>query len=290
MKKLLPVALLAVAAACTQEPVRVVLKGDQFFGRDQQLASTQNPYESHVQIRTEPMAQAQPVTQVGVSELPPIRSAYQETAFQDTTRPMARIMTSPVQQDISEIQMMPAVQQENTAARFAPAAIQVESPSGASDVSQNWYQGKVTLAKAEVAEVAPVAQAHGENFIWPVRGKIISNFGPKANGLHNDGINIAANLGDPIYAAADGVVVYAGNDLKGYGNMVILRHQNGWMTAYAHANQLMVEQNTRVLQGQRIATVGATGSVESAQLHFGLRNGKTPVDPAQYLGADVASR
>ena len=135
---------------------------------------------------------------------------------------------------------------------------------------------------------APQAATPNHQFIWPVRGKIISNFGPKANGLHNDGINISANTGDPFYAAADGVVVYAGNDLKGYGNMVILRHADGWMTAYAHADRLLVKENARIRQGEQIGNVGATGSVTSAQLHFGLRNGAAPVDPAKYLGSDFA--
>jgi murein DD-endopeptidase MepM/ murein hydrolase activator NlpD len=108
--------------------------------------------------------------------------------------------------------------------------------------------------------------------------------------LHNDGINIAANAGEPFYAAADGVVVYAANDLKGFGNMVILRHAEGWMTAYDHADRLLVKQNERVRQGQQIGVVGATGSVNQAQLHFGLRQGKQPVDPSKHLGSAYAAR
>lgn len=303
MKKLLPVAVLAIAA-CTQEPVRVVLKGDQFFGQDQ-FASNEsanrvgfNPHASvsRIEIQQEAYAEPQRVESVGVSELPPLQGAYQTSAFRDNTRPEARVMAAPqMQQQLAEIQMAPPtprpyVSPEETAARFAPAAMQVESPSASSETNSNWYQGRIVLAKAEMVEQPEAVNAQPAPFIWPVRGKVISPFGPKSNGLHNDGINIAAELGAPIYASADGVVVYAGNDLKGYGNMVILRHENGWMTAYAHANQLMVDQNTRVRQGQKIATVGATGSVESAQLHFGLRNGKTPVDPAQYLNSNIASR
>lgn len=260
MKKLLLPAALMVAVACTQEPVNVVLKGNQFFGKD----GAQTASVSSFTFREETRLSPQPVGGVGVSELPPLGSQ--------------------VEKDLSEIRLIPASRGED-AGRFTPAALKVESPGVASEVAEDWYQGQVVLARAERAAGAPDAP----DFIWPVRGKIISHFGPKANGLHNDGINISAQIGDPVYAAAGGVVVYAGNDLKGYGNMAILRHENGWMSAYAHADQLLVAENERVAQGQRIATVGMSGNAESAQLHFGLRNGKSPVNPAQFLGSDFAS-
>lgn len=264
MKKLLPVALLAIAA-CTQEPVQVVLKGNQFFGRDgQQMA--QNSYtssvafnsqstESRIVMREEPPAEPQQIGSVGVSELPPL-------------------VPPSVENDLSEIKLIPAgaaVQSQPEGLRMATAVTQ----------DKTWYNGEIEL-KNDRGLDSPA-------FIWPVRGKIISHFGKKANGSHNDGINISAHLGDPIYASSNGTVVYAGSDLKDYGNMVILRHENGWMSAYAHADRLLVKENERVSQGQRIATVGTSGSVDTAQLHFGLRNGKSPVDPAKFLGSDFAS-
>jgi murein DD-endopeptidase MepM/ murein hydrolase activator NlpD len=120
-------------------------------------------------------------------------------------------------------------------------------------------------------------------FRWPVRGRVIAGFGPSPNGLQNDGVNLAVPEGTPIKAAEDGVVAYAGNELKGYGNLVLVRHSNGFVTAYAHASQIMVKRGDPVKRGQVIALSGQTGNVTSPQLHFEIRKGSTPVDPAQYL-------
>jgi len=128
-------------------------------------------------------------------------------------------------------------------------------------------------------------------FIWPVAGgKIISHFGPKSGGRSNDGINISVAEGEPIYAAGGGTVVYAANELKGYGNMVIIRHGDGWMTAYAHARSIAVKKGDSVKQGDIIGYVGQTGSVTSPQLHFAIRDGRTPVDPELYLPKTLAGQ
>jgi len=122
------------------------------------------------------------------------------------------------------------------------------------------------------------------SFLWPVRGKVISGYGPKDDGLYNDGINIAAPRGTPVAAAADGVVAYVGNDLKSYGNLVLIRHGGGTMTAYAHLASLRAKRGMIVRQGQVIGTVGATGAVSAAQLHFEIRHGSKTCDPRSYLG------
>jgi murein DD-endopeptidase MepM/ murein hydrolase activator NlpD len=122
------------------------------------------------------------------------------------------------------------------------------------------------------------------SFRWPVKGRVIAGFGSKPNGTQNDGINLAVPEGTPIKAADDGVVAYAGNELKGYGNLVLIRHSNGFVSAYAHASELMVKRGDTIKRGQVIAHAGQTGSVTSPQLHFEIRKGSTPVDPAQYLG------
>jgi len=124
----------------------------------------------------------------------------------------------------------------------------------------------------------------GSKFMWPVTGKILSSFGPKEGGLHNDGINIQARRGDQVKAADAGVVVYAGDDLKGYGNLLLIRHSGGWVTAYAHNDRLLVKRGDRVKRGQVIAWVGITGGVGEAQLHFEIRKGTVAVDPMKYLG------
>ena len=119
--------------------------------------------------------------------------------------------------------------------------------------------------------------------MWPLRGRLISNFGAKAKGLHNDGINIAAPLGAPVRAAKEGVVAYAGNELRGFGNLLLIKHANGWVTAYAHAGKVLVKRGDKVGKGQIVARVGKTGAVTRPQLHFEMRRGKRPVNPKRYL-------
>jgi len=127
------------------------------------------------------------------------------------------------------------------------------------------------------------ANAGAAGFRWPARGRIIAGFGPKPTGQQNDGINLALPEGTPVKAADDGVVAYAGNELKGYGNLVLIRHANGFVTAYAHASELMVKRGDAIKRGQVIAKSGQTGNVTSPQLHFEIRKGASPVDPMQHL-------
>ena len=133
--------------------------------------------------------------------------------------------------------------------------------------------------------VAKETQAAGAlpSFRWPVKGRVIAGFGAKLNGVQNDGINLAVPEGTPVKAADDGVVAYAGNELKGYGNLVLVRHANGYVSAYANASELLVKRGDSVKRGQAIAKAGQTGNVTSPQLHFEIRKGSTPVDPTQYL-------
>jgi murein DD-endopeptidase MepM/ murein hydrolase activator NlpD len=120
-------------------------------------------------------------------------------------------------------------------------------------------------------------------FRWPVRGKVITGYGAKTNGKSNDGINVAVPEGTPVKAAEDGVVAYSGNELKGYGNLILVRHSNGYVTAYAHASELLVKRGDTIKRGQVIAKSGQSGEVGSPQLHFEIRKGSQPVDPLQFL-------
>jgi murein DD-endopeptidase MepM/ murein hydrolase activator NlpD len=115
---------------------------------------------------------------------------------------------------------------------------------------------------------------------WPVQGPILSGFGPKGPGLNNDGVNIGAPKGAPVVAAAPGTVVYAGDEMKGFGNLVLIRHEGDWVTAYAHLDRVMVKKDSVVAQGDEIGTVGKTGNVSTPQLHFETRQSGKPVDPA----------
>lgn len=123
----------------------------------------------------------------------------------------------------------------------------------------------------------------GRGFTWPVKGRVISGFGPREGGLHNDGINILAPAGSEVRAAENGIVVYAGNELRGFGNLLLVKHGDGYTTAYAHADQLLVGRGDQVQRGQVIATVGQTGNVSQPQLHFEIRKGPRPVDPRKEL-------
>ena len=138
------------------------------------------------------------------------------------------------------------------------------------------------------AVVAPPIGHGSGKFLWPVNGKIVSPFGAKDGGLHNDGINIAAPLGTPVRAADNGVVVYAGNELRGFGNLLLVRHADGWVSAYAHCDALLVKRGDQVKRGQVIGRVGQSGNVTAPQLHFELRKGAEAVDPLSQLGPQGA--
>lgn len=124
----------------------------------------------------------------------------------------------------------------------------------------------------------------GGTFAWPVSGRLLSGYGPKKGGLHNDGINIAAPRGTPVKAADNGVVVYAGDGLEGYGNLVLIRHQDRWVTAYGHMDRVHVRKGDVLRRGQTIGTTGSTGSVDSPQLHFEIRRGTKAINPKPLLG------
>lgn len=122
-------------------------------------------------------------------------------------------------------------------------------------------------------------------FLWPLKGRVISEFGPAAAGARNDGIDIEAERGEPVHAAAEGTVSYVGNELKGYGNLILLQHDNGFITAYAHSETVTVERGQHVAKGQVIAYAGTTGDVSEPQLHFELRFGTKAINPQPYLVA-----
>ena len=170
----------------------------------------------------------------------------------------------------------PAVKPPTLGAPKQPVASTDVSHSESAAVATPEASQPTGSVKAGVAD-APAG------FRWPVHGRVIAGFGPKTNGQQNDGINVAVPEGTPVKAAEDGVVAYAGNELKGYGNLVLVRHANGYVTAYAHAKELMVKRGDTIKRGQVIAKSGQTGTVDSPQLHFEIRKGPSPVDPMPML-------
>ena len=143
----------------------------------------------------------------------------------------------------------------------------------------------VVETKTKGTEVASAggAAVPAAKFRWPAKGKVIANFGARPDGTHNDGINVAVPQGTDVQAAEQGTVAYAGSELKGYGNLVLLRHESGWVTAYAHNEELLVKRGDKVKRGQAIAKAGKTGTVDQPQVHFELRQGQKPVDPTPYM-------
>ncbi len=181
--------------------------------------------------------------------------------------------------------VIPGVQAQapvaQSAPRPAPQRVVEALPPASNSARMVTPSAEQPAPATAVAEAEPMGNAPG--FRWPVRGRVIAGFGPKPTGQQNDGINLAVPEGTAVKAADDGVVAYAGNELKGYGNLVLVRHSNGLVTAYAHASEVMVKRGDTIKRGQVIAKSGQTGNVSSPQLHFEVRKGTTPVDPMQYL-------
>ena len=144
-------------------------------------------------------------------------------------------------------------------------------------------QREIVRDDTQYTQDAPIAGA--PHFAWPVSGHVISNFGSSQNGERNDGINIATRMDEPIHAAAGGTITYEGNELRGYGNLILIRHADGYVTAYAHASRIMVSRGDVVTKGQVIGYSGQTGDVNTPQLHFEIRHDTQPVNPRPLLVA-----
>jgi murein DD-endopeptidase MepM/ murein hydrolase activator NlpD len=134
----------------------------------------------------------------------------------------------------------------------------------------------VGVDPVKAAEAAP-------SFHWPARGQVIAGYGPKADGQRNNGIDIAVPENTPIKAADDGVVIYSGNELKSFGNLLLVRHSNNYITAYAHAKELRVKRGDTIKSGEIIGMSGQSGNTATPEIHFEIRKGSTPVDPMQFL-------
>lgn len=155
--------------------------------------------------------------------------------------------------------------------------------SAGAGTQKSTQQVKKNVKKTPARSTKPVSVPKGKKFAWPVKGKIISDYGSHGAGQYNDGINIAGKIGSAIKAAESGTVVYANDELKGYGHLILIKHANGWITAYAHNDQLLVKKGQKVVKGQKIATMGKTGNVATPQLHFEIRYKTKVVNPKNYL-------
>jgi murein DD-endopeptidase MepM/ murein hydrolase activator NlpD len=280
-------ATLLASAACSQTPAPVDLKGHNIYGRNGAV-ETGRAYSENRNYNYNPS---------------PFYKSYEPApVYSNTPKPV-----------VSQSTTQSAAVQSIGVSDLAPPPKAASSTPAVKSASVNQWTGKPRVVASEskvqkTAEVKlirddkPVDQldrviasedtarpAPSAGLMWPVASKkVISSFGPKGHGKVNDGINIASGEGEPIWAAADGEVVYVGNELQGYGNMVLIKHAGGKTTTYAHMGSATVDKYDRVKQGDIIGYVGATGNVKNPQLHFAVRNGKNVVDPQKYLNSNVA--
>jgi murein DD-endopeptidase MepM/ murein hydrolase activator NlpD len=213
---------------------------------------------------------------------------FTTTATTDSARPtIEKVESKPLAKPVV-LAPLPPTKTQPTKIKGTPAP-PLEEHSGAdkagAEKAGDAEQKAVSLAPnvpKKMAEAKP-ASTSAPHLYWPLKGRLLSGYGRQDEGRFNDGLNIAAAAGTPIQAAADGKVVYVGNDVPAYGNLVLLEHANGWVTAYGHMEAVYVKRGESVRHGVMIGRVGATGKVAEAQLHFQLRQGKQPVDPAPFL-------
>ena len=172
----------------------------------------------------------------------------------------------------------------NAATEPTPVAAPAAAPERVAALGSN-APTKTDVAPAATAtpKAEPAVAGATGKFRWPVKGKVITGFGPRPDNTHNDGVNISVPAGTDVLAAEAGTVAYAGSELKGYGNLILVRHEGNWVSAYAHNDQLIVKRGDKVRRGQAIAKSGNTGTVDQPQVHFELRQGSKPVDPIPYM-------
>jgi murein DD-endopeptidase MepM/ murein hydrolase activator NlpD len=209
----------------------------------------------------------------------------QSTATKSTSDRLAAQKREPQHLATATAPKKPTKEESKTAAATASEPAKAKLAASAPSQPQPTKAKSQEVAKAEPAEetdassAASSGKSDAPQFRWPARGRVISRFG----GDGNDGINISVPEGTSVRAAEDGTVAYVGDEIKGYGKLVLVRHANGWVSAYANNADLLVKKGDNVKRGQVLAKSGQTGNVASPQLHFELRKGKTPVDPQQYL-------
>ncbi len=266
---------LIMMTACTQPAARVDMRGAESFARDSTARSG-----DHRDNRSYAIYQ------------PPKR----QDGYQPYEPPPIYTNTKPVSQ---ESQQAASLQSVSSSDLPPPAAAPSAPPERVNPWTNRERVGQHEDERSDATPAAPPADkkyvklikpsGSASGFIWPVAShKVMTPFGPKGSGKSNDGINIASPEGEPVWAAAGGEVVYASNDLKGYGNMVIIKHAGGKSTSYAHLSRAKVEKYDRVKQGDIIGFVGSTGRVKKPQLFFAVRDGNTPVDPGRYVSTNVA--
>ncbi len=181
-----------------------------------------------------------------------------------------------------------SVKQVGSAGSSQPTASAARSAKAPPRSSTTDERVRMPAAKSGSTRKSNWDGGDAPQLVWPVQGTLTSSFGSRDGGDH-DGIDISASPGTPIYAAADGRVIYSGSGISGYGNLVIVKHSGSWATVYAHNKVNLVEKGAFVSQGQKIAEVGQTGRASGPHLHFEVRFGKGARDPLKYLPGNSPS-
>jgi murein DD-endopeptidase MepM/ murein hydrolase activator NlpD len=251
----------------------VVKPGDSLWSIANRNGTTVSALQSANNLPGNSIRSGQRLVMPGSSAAPVQVAAIAPKTMNDASIPVP----APVRKKPVEAKPVAAIQPSNGAVKptgyTAPNKIVPEQPVAPT----------ASRDAAKPAEPVKTAANNASGFRWPVRGRIISGFGKKPNGERNDGIDLAVPEGTSVKAAESGVVIYAGNELKSYGNLVLVRHDNGWVSAYAHNKELLVKRGDNVQRGQVISRAGRSGGVDTPQVHFELRKGATPVDPMQHL-------
>ena len=195
--------------------------------------------------------------------------------------------TSLAEEEAAEAEGQDAGAKQAAKAKEAPGSKPETKANGIAASSETTGEGSKRVASVD--QLPAPDPMSGNSFRWPVKGRVISGFGTRPDGGHNDGIDVAVPQGTSVKAAENGVVAYSGNELKGYGNLVLIRHANNWVSAYANNAELLVKRGDKVRRGQIIAKAGATGAVSQPQVHFELRKGSRPVDPTKHMSDQAAN-
>lgn len=215
---------------------------------------------------------------ITVTDLPPTENAVVSTPITTTQTATGAKVHSSGSGTITEEDLAPPPGAKKSDAIAAAPLVLTPSPSAPVVASLAPPTASLPPAKPITTLGAGVP-----SFSWPVNGSTLADYGPKAGGRHNDGMNIGAPLGTPVRAAAAGEVVYVGDNVAGFGNLILVRHSGGFATAYGHLQKAAVKRGDKVTAGQAIAQVGKTGNVSTPQLHFEIRKGTQPTNPQSYL-------
>ena len=282
-----PAPVISGEAAATAEPVQVKVRPGQT------LSGIAHAYHVPMQL----------IAEANHLALPYRIEAGRTLIIPEADQPLASLASTalaalpPKSEEIAATKPAEAIPLERTAPQPAgnpPIATAVPTsaapaPPPVAEAPQHDLKPAAPPAPAAIPEpsaatpMPPTIPRESGTFLWPVHGHIVAGYGSGRDGTHNDGINIAAPRGSAVEATDGGVVAYAGNELRGYGNLILVKHPNGWISAYAHCDLILVKRGDKVTRGQTIARVGSTGSVAEPQLHFELRRGNHAVDPREFL-------